>query len=143
MFYEPIMKIRQPQQLEEAQINLTSLIDVVFVILIMFIVVAPLLETDRVELAAGPPLEGDKAVAVQENHPLTIHVLANETILLNQQPVTFPQLKTELKWMRSRMQDSTPQLFHDRKASFGTYQNIKNAVEEAGFAQMDVILKPE
>ncbi|NGX46151.1 MAG: Biopolymer transport protein ExbD [Chlamydiae bacterium] len=135
--------LRRTHHLDEAEINLTPLIDVVFVILIMFIVVAPLLETDRVDLAAGPPLESDKAVAVQENHPLTIHVLADNTVILNKQPVTISQLKTQLKLAKSTMRDTTPQLFHDKKAPFGTYQTIKNAVEEAGFAQMDVILKPE
>lgn len=135
--------LRRSHQLDEADINLTPLIDVVFVILIMFIVVAPLLETDRVDLAAGPPLESEKAVAVQENHPLTIHVLADNSIILNKQPVTVAQLKTQLKLAKTTLQETTPQLFHDKKAPFGTYQTIKNAVEEAGFAQMDVILKPE
>lgn len=41
---------RQPT-FEEPTVNLTPLIDVVFVILIMFIVIAPLLDLDRIELA--------------------------------------------------------------------------------------------
>ena len=36
-----------PMASEEPVVNLTPLIDVVFVILIMFILVAPLLEADR------------------------------------------------------------------------------------------------
>ncbi len=37
---------------EEASINLTPLIDVVFVVLIIFILIAPMLELDRIQLAS-------------------------------------------------------------------------------------------
>jgi biopolymer transport protein ExbD len=36
----------------------------------------------------------------------------------------------------------TPQVIHDKNASFGTYQTVKNSLEKCGFDQMDVILKP-
>lgn len=36
---------------DDANVNLTPLIDVVFVVLIMFILVAPLVEIDRIQLA--------------------------------------------------------------------------------------------
>ena len=134
---------RKHPSLEEATMNLTPLIDVVFVILIMFIVVAPLLEMDRVELAPGPPLQGDRVVAIQENSPITLHIFADNTVTLNQQKINLAQLSTYLSMARTKNPQAKPQLFHDRKAMFGTYQIVKNAVEEAGFPEMDVILKPE
>jgi biopolymer transport protein ExbD len=129
--------------LEEPQINLTSLIDVVFVILIMFIVVAPLLEMDRIDLATGPSLEVENVHSVQEKSPITIHVYANDSLIFNQQPVTLNELEKCLILAKKRYPNGRPQVFHDKKASFGTYQSIKNAVESAGFIQMDVILKPK
>jgi len=33
-------------------------------------------------------------------------------------------------------------LIHDKQAYFGTYQEIKNAVEDAGFEGMDLLLSP-
>jgi len=39
--------------IEEAWINLMPLIDVVFVVLIMFIVIAPMLDIDQIDLAEG------------------------------------------------------------------------------------------
>lgn len=128
---------------EEPVINLTPLIDVVFVILIMFIVIAPLLELDRVELADGPFPGVDKSIAVQSEGPITIHVNQNNRILLNSQSVSIDQLITALKPLKSRFPKSRPQVFHDKRAQFGTYQAVKNAVEGAGFQQMDIILKPQ
>lgn len=129
--------------IEEPAVNLTPLIDVVFVILIAFIVIAPLLELDRVELAdASAAAPQDKSVSVQEASPVAIHVRSDNMIVVNGQPVTLQQLKEYLVQSKKRYPNARPQVFHDKKAHFGTYQSIKNAAEEAGYHQMDVVLKP-
>lgn len=129
---------------QETLINLTPLIDVVFVILIMFIVVAPLLELDHVELAsAGPGCDQEISTALQETHPISIHVRQDNTLWYNKQRVTQEQLRSLLVQARERYPTSKPLVFHDKKAHFGTYQQVKNTVESAGFKEMDVILSPK
>ncbi len=128
--------------IEEPTVNLTPLIDVVFVILIAFIVIAPLLELDRVELAEAARDGNDKSVSVQETSPISIHVKQDNSISLNGLPITANQLPGALKELKKRYPHAKPQLFHDKKGHFGTYQIVKNAAETAGFQQMDVILKP-
>lgn len=128
--------------IEEPTVNLTPLIDVVFVILIAFIVIAPLLELDRVELADAAMDVQDKSISVQETSPIAIHVRQDNTITLNGRPIDSGHLSEALKELRKQFPKAKPQLFHDKKAHFGTYQSIKNAAEQAGFQQMDVILKP-
>jgi biopolymer transport protein ExbD len=135
-------KSAQNHTIEEPMINLTPLIDVVFVILIMFIVVAPLLELDRVELADSSIDPLDTTLNVQENSPISIHVNKDNVIILNNQKVSLAQLSERLRDAKKRFPKARPQVFHDRRAHFGTYQSIKNAAEAAGFKQMDVILKP-
>ncbi len=126
---------------EEATINLTPLIDVVFVVLIIFIIIAPMLELDRVELAQAAPIE-NKQAAGTENATLVIHVHHDNTIWFNRRSVTPEQLTSLLKEVKKREPHRIPQLFQDKRACFGTYQSVKNAVEVAGFEQLDVILKP-
>ncbi len=127
--------------IEEPQINLTPLIDVVFVILIMFIVLAPLLELDRIQLADAKS-NSTNGNSVQETSLIAIHVQADNTIMLSGKPVHLNQLQGLLKKAKVNYPKARPQLFHDRKAHFGTYQSIKNAAEAAGFDQLDIILKP-
>lgn len=127
---------------EEPTVNLTPLIDVVFVILIMFIVIAPLLELDRVELADGPVAMLASGASVQESSPITIHVHANNTIWFNNQDISVTDLMSQLKQAKAKFPQARPQIFHDKKAHFGTYQAVKNAAEEAGFSHIDIILKP-
>lgn len=128
--------------IEEPVINLTPLIDVVFVILIMFILIAPMLDVDHINLADGSaaPLEG--SIAVQESSPISVHVFQDDSIRLNGQFVTIEELADRLRRARELYPDARPQIFHDRKAHFGIYQGIKNAAEEAGFQNMDIVLKP-
>jgi biopolymer transport protein ExbD len=123
-------------------INLTPLIDVVFVLLIVFILITPLLELDKVNLADGPTQIVEHAAPTQNSSKVVIHVRDDDTILLNKQIVSLKQLEAELGKAYSIHPKACPQVFHDRKATFGAYQSIKNAVEAAGFTEMDVILKP-
>lgn len=137
-------RISFPRQeaFEEPTVNLTPLIDVVFVILIMFIVIAPLLELDRVELADGPHASLSASSSVQESSPITIHVRQDNTIWFDSREVSKAELTVLLKEAKMRYPQVRPQIFHDKKAHFGTYQDVKNAAEEAGFSHIDIILKP-
>lgn len=131
-----------PSSEGDSLINLTPLIDVVFVVLIMFIIVAPLLELDHVELAEHHVQENKKMATTQEGDPLIIHVQRDNTILLNSKKVDQKELARLLREAHARMPNRTPQLFHDKKAYFETYQAVKDAAETAGFREIDVILKP-
>ncbi|MEM7175014.1 MAG: biopolymer transporter ExbD [Chlamydiota bacterium] len=125
---------------QEQSVNLTPLIDVVFVVLIMFILIAPLVQFDRIQLASGkkeapPPMQPADAVK--------IYVYADNSIQVNGQSVDAANLLAHLKKKRQQFpQKTTVQLFHDKAACFGTYQYIKNKVEIAGFEAMDIILDP-
>lgn len=132
----------QKPQFEEPTINLTPLIDVVFVILIMFILIAPLLELDNVKLADAPTNPSDHTLSVQERSPISIHVRQDNTIQLNQQTIALAFLTDRLIELKNKYPQAKPQLFHDKRAQFGTYQSVKNSAEAAGFDQMDIILNP-
>jgi biopolymer transport protein ExbD len=126
------------QPLEESLINLTPLIDVVFVVLIAFILVAPLLEVDHIDLAPAS-LTSEKNIS--ENSFISIYVRADNSIWMKKQPISLENLTLLLKEKKKLYPHQIPQLVHDKKAYFGTYQDVKLAVEQAGFDQMDVILQ--
>ena len=131
-------KLKESSTFDEDLINLTPLIDVVFVVLVAFILIAPLLETDHVDLATST-IHSDKNVS---QTTIILRVKEDDSILLNNRLVTLNELTTLLKQKRKNYPKQIPQLYHDKKACFGTYQSVKNSVEKAGFEQMDVILQP-
>ena len=127
------------QHVEEASINLTPLIDVVFVVLIIFILIAPMLELDRIQLATAA---GKENPVTSANSPIAIYVRADNSIWYQNKSVLSKELARLLKEAHNRNPTAIPQLFHDRKAYFESYQTVKNAIENAGFEQLDVILQP-
>lgn len=121
----------------DPEINLTPLIDVVFVVLIMFIVIAPLLQVDKIALSEA----GEKTTnASNTENKLTIHVEKNDQVLLNQHPVAIKDLLQHLQ--KIPKQSDSCILYHDKEARFGTYQRVKNAVESAGYTEMNIVLLP-
>lgn len=126
---------------EEPPLHLTPLIDVVFVILIMFIVIAPLLESDRIDLAQAPSLK--ESLKSLEKSAIVIRVDSENNIFFNNKMVNFEELNRCLISAKELHPQAHPQIFHDKKGAFGTYQSIKNAIEKTGFLEMEVVLKPE
>lgn len=127
---------------EDALLNLTPLIDVVFVLLITFVLIAPLLKFDHIELAPAAKSKKEQPLPTQTRNSISIQVLKDNTISINQRKITDKDLIATLISLKKNHPKETPLLFQDQEASFGTYQKIKNAVESAGFTEMDVILKP-
>lgn len=126
----------------EPIVNLTPLIDVVFVILIIFIVIAPLLELDQVTLAESSHSGSNICLSSGDCSPIAIQVQRDNAILFNGKKVSLNELQVQLKHAKVKYPSARPQLFHDKHAEFGTYQSIKNSVEISGFTQMDIVLKP-
>ena len=124
---------------DESLLNLTPLIDVVFVVLIIFILIAPMLEVDKINLSSSQEVNHS---SVSASSPIAIHVHADNTVWINSKKVPLESLSSLLKKERQKHSNQTPQLFHDKKAHFGTYQTIKNAAEGAGYEELDVILLP-
>ncbi len=127
---------------QEPTINITPLVDVVFVILIAFIVIAPLLEMDRVELAYGGQIPSHLPVRFEDASEIQIHVQQDNRILFNHEEVTLSELMTYLKRAKAAMPEARAQLFHHKEAYFGTYQSVKNALEAAEFKEVDIVLSP-
>ena len=124
---------------EEPLINLTPLIDVVFVVLITFMLIAPVLDIDLVELAPGSASHQKEA----STSPLTISVRSDNSIWFRGKPIHLDELERALKQAKLQYPEYIPQVIPDKQAHFGTFQAVKNTLELCGFSQMDVVLQPQ
>lgn len=134
------MKRKKTSQFEEPTINITPLIDVVFVVLIMFIIIAPILEKDRIQLSQNG--SENKNSKIEKTSPLSIHVSSKNEIFLNKKPITIDLLSSSLKKLKQALPETVPQVYYDKKAYFEHFEPIKCALESAGFTDMDLILEP-
>ena len=121
---------------EEPSINMTPLIDVVFVVLVMFIIIAPMLNVDRIDLAQGAAT----VERSQIDQTLMIQIRADQSYWLNQRQVSLEELSSLLNHAKQRYPQATPQIMPDKNASFQTYENVRTAAKRAGFDSIDVNL---
>lgn len=122
---------------EEPLINLTPLIDVIFVLLITFMLLAPILNIDHVALAQSGVMSKQDAA----NVPLVITLRSDNTIWFRGKSLPLNQLGQMMKAEKSLYPGEYPQLVADKNCHFGLYQDVKNVLEECGFQQMDVVLQ--
>lgn len=128
------------ESLEEPLVNLTPLIDVVFVVLIAFMLIAPILNIDSIQLSAGEA-SNKKELPSIANHPFSIAIRSDNSIWFQGEKTTLKKLQIELTEEKKRRPKEIPQLIPDAHAHFETYNQVKNIIEACGFQQMDIILK--
>lgn len=124
---------------EDPNVNLTPLIDIVFVILMAFMIAMPLIKIDSISLAPGT-----SSHSPLQQHELTqpeIKVFRNHTITLNDAPVSLQELRSQLTIMRTQNSQMIPLLLQDGDTTFKLYQEIKSTIEEAGFQELHIALK--
>ncbi|MGD0678122.1 MAG: biopolymer transporter ExbD [Polyangiaceae bacterium] len=118
-----------------SDINVTPLVDVMLVLLVVFIVTAPLL-TNAVKInlpqtAANAPLEIKKAV--------TISVDAGGKIYLDKAEVALQGLETELKGLRVGRPELAVHLSADGASNYGLVAKVMSAVDRAGVTKLSVL----
>jgi biopolymer transport protein TolR len=119
-----------------SEINVTPLVDVMLVLLVVFIVTAPLL-TNAVKInlpqtAANAPLEIKKAVTISVDAAGKVYVDKAEVVGL-------PALETELKALRAGKPDLAVHLSADEASNYGLVAKVMSTVDRAGITKLSVL----
>ncbi len=127
------------EQTAMSDINVTPLVDVMLVLLIVFIVTAPLLmqavKVDLPKTAQVAPLKQTQTVQLAIN--------AQGTVYIDQRPIHFDILENELKGMRAATPDINVQLHADENVKYGRVAQVMAAVNRAGIAKLGFITIPQ
>lgn len=127
------------QQSAMADINVTPLVDVMLVLLIVFIVTAPLLmqavKVDLPKTAAVTPLK--------QTHTVQLAIDAQGTIHIDQRPIHFDILEGELGKMRAATPDLNVQLHADENVKYGRVAQVMAAINRAGISKLGFVTLPQ
>ena len=118
-----------------SEINVTPLVDVMLVLLIIFMISAPL-------LTAGVPLELPKteASSIQDqDKPLSVSIRQDGSIFLGERQVAFSNLSTELR--DAAGPDGKKPIFvrADGRASYAIVAQVMAALSTSGFTSINLI----
>jgi biopolymer transport protein TolR len=118
-----------------SEINVTPLVDVMLVLLIIFMISAPLLTSGvQVEL---PKTE---AGAMQDQaEPITLTVKADGKLFLAETEIPFASLKPRLERLSSAGYDKPIYVRADGKASYEVVAQVMAALSTGGFTRINLI----
>src|SRR5271156_414936 len=118
-----------------SEINVTPFVDVMLVLLIVFMVSAPL-------LTVGVPIDLPQSQAKaleQDNQPLTVSVNVDGQVFLQDQQIQLDDLVPKLKAIiqaRGGKPDDLIYVRGDKKADYGTMMRVMGRISAAGFQRI-------
>jgi biopolymer transport protein TolR len=121
-----------------AEINVTPLVDVMLVLLIIFMVTAPML-TQGVDV--NLPQANAKAMRAEEER-LVITVDMHSRIFIGKQPVEFNRLHTTLAAIVARRTDRQVYFRADRAVPYGFVVKVIAEVRNAGVEKLGMVTEP-
>ena len=118
-----------------SEINVTPFVDVMLVLLIVFMVTAPL-------LTVGVPVDLPKTQAqsiADPDEPLVISVNSEGTIYIQDSPVDIGQLVPRLRAITESKPDTRIFVRGDRAIAYGRIMQVMGTVNTAGFQRVALI----
>ena len=124
-------------QIALADINITPLVDVVLVLLIIFMVTAPVLQSG-IEVAV-PKTRTVKEITEER---LVISIDKQQRVYLGNDPININDIAGEL---RQRVRDPQHQsifLRADEDVPFGAFATVMDAVKQSGITNVSIVTQP-
>jgi biopolymer transport protein ExbD/biopolymer transport protein TolR len=120
-----------------AEINITPLVDVVFVLLIIFMVTAPVLQS-------GIEVNVPKTRTVKEitEERMVISINKDQRVFLGNDPININEIKTRLRQKIRDPQHQSVFLRADQDVPFGAFATVMDAVKQAGITNVSIVTQP-
>jgi len=120
---------------DEPRVDLTPMVDVVFLLLIFFMISATFVETPGISVNLP-----ESSIDVVEKEPQEIKVFINAkgVIVLDDQKVSTADLRKQLASMGDKTAKTTFVLMADRAVSHGVVVEVMDIAKQAGFEQLAI-----
>ena len=122
-----------------AEINVTPLVDVMLVLLIIFMVTAPL-------LTSGVPLDLPETNAKPRDQPqkppVQISIRSSDELFIDDKPVTMAELPAKLEAIAAAQNERDPQAIMvrgDRAVDYGFVMRVMGELNAAGLNRVSLV----
>jgi len=120
-------------------INITSLIDVIFMLLLFFMITSTFLEQPGIKLE----LPQARAESLSEPREFVLSVDKQGALFLNRQAVGLEALEAEIRKALPRMKDGALVLKADREVAHGLVVRVMDLAKRGGVKKLIIGTKPE
>jgi len=118
-----------------SEINVTPLVDVMLVLLVVFIVTAPLL-TNSIPINLP---KTESVAPVEQKDPLVVSIDDKGQLFINKDQIQADLLESNLKAARDKNADVRVQLQADNGVNYGEVARAMASIERAGITKLSVI----
>ena len=118
-----------------SEINVTPMVDVMLVLLVIFMVTAPL-------MMSGVPVQLPKTAAAQiskPHDPVVLSLDRDGKVLLGAEPVAADALPGRLRALAQSAPDQVVYVRGDRTLPYGRVMEVMGVVSAAGFARVSLL----
>jgi len=121
-----------------AEINITPLVDVVLVLLLIFMLTAPVLQSG-VEVA----IPKTRTVNQLTEERMVVTIDREQNVFLQDKPVNVNQLPSLLR-NRSKGEPTSKIIYlrADERVPFGAFASVMDAVKQAGITNISIVTQP-
>ncbi len=122
-----------------SEINVTPFVDVMLVLLIIFMVAAPL-------MTLGVPLDLPRTAAKslpQEREPLTISINRHGRVFFQDNEVAIADLADRLSAIAGEAPQTRILVRGDTNAGYGMVMKVMGRISAAGFSRVGLVTEPE
>jgi biopolymer transport protein ExbD/biopolymer transport protein TolR len=120
-----------------ADINITPLVDVVLVLLVIFMITAPVLQSG-IEVSV-PKTRTVKEITEQRQ---VVTIDRDQQVFLGDKPVNIHDLTAKLRQPDSDSSKHVIYLRADERVPFGAFATVMDAVKQAGITNISIVTQP-
>ena len=128
-------RFRRVRYTPMSEINVTPFVDVMLVLLVIFMVAAPLLNV-------GVPLDLPKTDAKPisgQDEPITVSVKADGEVYLQETKITIEDLTAKLKALTQSKPDQRIFVRGDKGVAYGRVLEVMGSISGAGFTKVGLV----
>ena len=122
-----------------SQINVTPLVDVMLVLLVIFMVTAPIIQQG---VEVNLPEARSSAIEGSEEH-LVVSIAKNGKIYLNDNAVSLAELGVKLRAIKKLQADKQVYLRADQDVRYGLVVKTIAEIKQAGIERLGMVTRPQ
>jgi biopolymer transport protein ExbD len=126
--------MNQQQQEEESEINITPMLDVVFIMLIFFIVTATFVKEAGIDVNRPDAATATK----QEKANILIAISANDTIWIDRRQIDIRSVRPNIERLHAENPQGTVVIQADKESKTDTLIQVMDASRQAGVYNVSI-----